>query len=69
MYSIELQVVHAKTNCDGFVEQGITFPSTEAQRQLIKDVLTEANINPASIDYIEAHGTGNIQEYHFQSLY
>lgn len=50
--------VHAKTNCDGFKEQGITFPSSTMQATLLKEFYEEIGVPPSSLDYIEAHGTG-----------
>ena len=37
---------------------GITFPSGEAQKRLLEDIYTEAETDPISVEYIEAHGTG-----------
>jgi len=51
-------VVNARTNTDGNKEQGITFPSGDMQKKLIKEVYSEAGINPADVAYVEAHGTG-----------
>lgn len=51
-------VVHAKTNCDGFKEQGITFPSSAMQRDLLQDFYNECGVPPSTVDMIEAHGTG-----------
>lgn len=51
-------VANAKTNTDGNKEQGITFPSGNMQKKLIKEVYSEAGINPADVAYVEAHGTG-----------
>ncbi|XP_071093645.1 mycocerosic acid synthase-like [Haliotis cracherodii] len=45
-------------NQDGHVSKPLTAPSGEQQAQLIQDVYSKHGINPASIDYIEAHGTG-----------
>ncbi|KAK0072351.1 hypothetical protein PV326_000156, partial [Microctonus aethiopoides] len=51
-------VVHAKTNCDGYKEQGITFPSSDMQAVLLKEFYEECKVRPNSLEYIEAHGTG-----------
>ncbi|ELU07161.1 hypothetical protein CAPTEDRAFT_216526 [Capitella teleta] len=51
-------LVHSNTNCDGNKEQGVTFPSGDLQKQLLKSVYAEAGINPAHVSYVEAHGTG-----------
>lgn len=52
------KVVHAKTNCDGFKEQGITFPSSIMQGRLLKEFYYECGIPSNSLSFIEAHGTG-----------
>ncbi|XP_037093774.1 LOW QUALITY PROTEIN: fatty acid synthase-like [Pollicipes pollicipes] len=51
-------VVHAKANTDGFKDQGITYPSTQVQRQLLQEVYSEAGVDPRRLAYVEAHGTG-----------
>ncbi|CAG7816374.1 unnamed protein product, partial [Allacma fusca] len=51
-------VVHAVTNCDGYKEEGITFPSEIYQERAIRQVYKEAGVNPLDVGYIEAHGTG-----------
>jgi fatty acid synthase len=52
------KVVHAKTNCDGYKEEGITFPSHLKQAQLMVQFYEECCINPTSVDFIEAHAPG-----------
>uniref|UniRef100_A0A0K0ESV2 Fatty acid synthase n=1 Tax=Strongyloides stercoralis TaxID=6248 RepID=A0A0K0ESV2_STRER len=51
-------VVHAKSNTDGYKEQGITFPSGERQAALLEEVYKEANVDPNIVTYVETHGTG-----------
>ncbi|KAJ8030346.1 Fatty acid synthase [Holothuria leucospilota] len=51
-------LVHSITSHCGFVQQGISFPSLEAQTELFRRVLSETGISPDEIEYIEAHGTG-----------
>jgi fatty acid synthase len=51
-------VVHTKTNCDGFKEQGITFPSGHMQGQLLKECYEECGVSFKDLKYYEAHGTG-----------
>jgi fatty acid synthase len=52
------KVVHAKTNSDGYKYEGITFPSREMQTQLMEQFYEEIGIEPTSVDFLEAHGTG-----------
>jgi fatty acid synthase len=61
-------VVNARTNTDGNKEQGITFPSGEMQKKLMKEVYSEAGINPADVVYVEAHGTGTKVNFIFVFL-
>ncbi|CAG9832341.1 unnamed protein product [Diabrotica balteata] len=51
-------VVYIKTNCDGYKEAGITYPSGELQRQLMREVYNDSGTNPADLSFLEAHGTG-----------
>ncbi|XP_025268427.1 fatty acid synthase-like [Camponotus floridanus] len=51
-------VVHVKTNCDGYKQQGITFPSSKIQRVLFQEFYDECGVSPSTIDFIEAHATG-----------
>ncbi|OQV25865.1 Fatty acid synthase [Hypsibius exemplaris] len=51
-------LLHSKINNDGFKEQGITFPCTESQGQLVAEVYAEAGVDPEDVEYVEAHGTG-----------
>ena len=37
---------------------GLTFPSGEVQKRLLKEVYSEAKVDPAVVSYVEAHGTG-----------
>ncbi|XP_052751905.1 fatty acid synthase-like [Galleria mellonella] len=55
---IYVQVLHAKTNCDGYKEQGITYPSGQDQKLLLTELYEESGIAPSSLEFIEAHGTG-----------
>ncbi|KAK7792286.1 hypothetical protein R5R35_011033 [Gryllus longicercus] len=51
-------VVNAAVNCDGYKEQGITYPSGQAQAELMRDTCRGAGVDPGSVAFIEAHGTG-----------
>lgn len=52
------KIIHCKVNCDGYKKESITFPSAEGQHALLADFYSECHINPTTIDYLEAHGTG-----------
>jgi acyl transferase domain-containing protein/acyl carrier protein len=39
---------------------GLTVPSGEAQTQVIAAALADAGVDPASVGYLEAHGTGTV---------
>ncbi|GJQ79756.1 hypothetical protein Trydic_g23233 [Trypoxylus dichotomus] len=57
---IYCEVVHAKTNCDGYKKEGITFPSSEAQIMLMRDFYDDCKIDPSILTFVEAHGTGTV---------
>jgi acyl transferase domain-containing protein/NADPH:quinone reductase-like Zn-dependent oxidoreductase/acyl carrier protein len=50
-------VAHSSVNTDGH-KSGITVPSSTAQAALLTRAYQQAGIDPAQIDYLEAHGTG-----------
>ncbi|WNO11458.1 polyketide synthase [Teredinibacter sp. KSP-S5-2] len=45
-------------NNDGSDKVGFAAPSISGQKEVIEQALASANIEPETIDYIEAHGTG-----------
>lgn len=51
-------ILGAKLNSDGFKEEGLNFPSSDSQLQLMRNVYEEYQINIDEITYFEAHGTG-----------
>jgi fatty acid synthase len=51
-------ILNCRTNTDGFKKPGLFFPSSEMQSKLMARVCSEAGIDPLSIKYFEAHGTG-----------
>lgn len=51
-------MVHSKANCDGYKEQGITYPSGPMQKVLLEEFYQECGIDPTILNYVEAHGTG-----------
>ena len=56
-------LIYAGANTDGNKSEGITFPSGDVQKQLLKEVYSRANVNPADVSYVEAHGTGLLPDY------
>lgn len=50
-------VLAAGSNCDGYKDEGITFPSCEMQTKLFRHVAELAAIDPKIIDFMEAHGS------------
>lgn len=52
------RVMHAKTNCNGYNEEGITFPSTKMTQRLLKQFYEECEIKPSDVAWLETHGTG-----------
>ncbi|KAL0867964.1 hypothetical protein ABMA27_008631 [Loxostege sticticalis] len=52
------QLLHAKTNCDGYKEQGITYPAGHIQKLLLREFYEECSIPPSTLEFVEAHGTG-----------
>jgi fatty acid synthase, animal type len=53
-------LLYSKTNCDGYKEEGITYPSGKMQMKLLKEFYDDIGINPSTVDYVEAHSTGTI---------
>ncbi|XP_063230411.1 fatty acid synthase-like [Bacillus rossius redtenbacheri] len=52
------EVLGTGTNCDGRTAHSIMFPSAEAQAALMTETCRRAGVDPLSMGYIEAHGTG-----------
>ncbi|KAI8441932.1 hypothetical protein MSG28_005604 [Choristoneura fumiferana] len=52
------QLLHAKTNCDGYKEQGITYPAGHIQKMLLREFYEECSVPPQTMEFVEAHGTG-----------
>ena len=52
------QVLNSMSSCDGHKKEGIAYPSSESQRELIWGVHFEVGLDPSEMFYVEAHGTG-----------
>ncbi|MEH2349579.1 MAG: SDR family NAD(P)-dependent oxidoreductase [Nostoc sp.] len=57
---IHAVIKSSAVNNDGFLKVGYTAPSVEGQRQVILEALALAGVEPETVSYIEAHGTGTI---------
>ncbi|KAK3085470.1 hypothetical protein FSP39_003881 [Pinctada imbricata] len=55
---IYASVVDIITGCDGFKEEGITFPSAKSQTEMIKMLYKRAGVDVNNVAYMEAHSTG-----------
>jgi fatty acid synthase, animal type len=53
-------VVYSKTNCDGFKNEGLHYPSGGVQKRLLHEFYQDINISPSVVDYVEAHSTGTV---------
>ena len=51
-------VVNTGVNIDGYKIKGINFPSSEMQEKLMIQVYKGAKVDPALVNYVEAHATG-----------
>ena len=49
---------HVQSNADGAKQSGFIFPSAEAQEALLREMYEFAEIDPGSVKYVDAHGTG-----------
>ncbi|KAJ3652417.1 hypothetical protein Zmor_018385 [Zophobas morio] len=55
---IYAQIINTKVNTDGFKKEGITFPSSRVQEELMTEIYRESSIEFSELSYVEAHGTG-----------
>ena len=53
-------VIKASSLNHGGKTNGYTVPNSKSQTEVILDTLRKAKIDPATINYIEAHGTGTV---------
>lgn len=51
-------IIHTKSNSDGFKNEGPSSPSGKSQQELYRKFYDEIDINPNLVSYVETHGTG-----------
>ncbi len=56
--TIHAVIAGSGVNSDGFTQGGISVPGTPTQAALLREVYARAQIDPSTVDYLEAHGTG-----------
>ena len=54
---------HVQSNADGWKQAGFVFPSAEAQEELLREMYEFAEIDPGTVTYVDAHGTGTQGNY------
>jgi acyl transferase domain-containing protein/NADPH:quinone reductase-like Zn-dependent oxidoreductase/surfactin synthase thioesterase subunit len=47
-------------NQDGYVADGFTVPSADAQIEVLRAAYADAEVDPSTVQYIEAHGPGTV---------
>ncbi|WP_225830132.1 type I polyketide synthase [Streptomyces sp. NK08204] len=56
--SIDAVILATAVNNDGSLKAGYTAPSVDGQTEVIAEALALADIDPATVGYVETHGTG-----------
>ncbi|THC44759.1 KR domain-containing protein [Streptomyces sp. A1499] len=56
--SVDAVVLATATNNDGSLKAGYTAPSVDGQAEVVTEALELAGIDPATVGYVETHGTG-----------
>jgi acyl transferase domain-containing protein/thioesterase domain-containing protein len=56
--TIHAVIKGSAVNNDGSRKVGFLAPSLEGQAEVITEALAAANVDPATVDYVETHGTG-----------
>ncbi|ASU85385.1 type I polyketide synthase [Nocardiopsis gilva YIM 90087] len=55
---IRALILGSGVNSDGRSRTGIVRPSLDSQRELLRRVYERSGVDPATVDYVQAHGTG-----------
>lgn len=53
-------IVGGKLNADGYKKEGASYPSYQAQYDLMKNLYSELHIDINDVSYVELHGTGEL---------
>ncbi|MFH8367581.1 beta-ketoacyl synthase N-terminal-like domain-containing protein [Streptomyces sp. NPDC018031] len=56
--TVDAVILGTAVNNDGSLKAGYTAPSVDGQAEVIAEALAVADVDPATIGYLEAHGTG-----------
>ncbi|WP_414450288.1 SDR family NAD(P)-dependent oxidoreductase [Burkholderia sp. 22PA0099] len=56
--TIHAVIAGSGVNSDGFTQGGISVPGSATQAALLRSVYARAGVDPQSLSYLEAHGTG-----------
>ncbi|MBU9167676.1 type I polyketide synthase [Burkholderia gladioli] len=56
--TIHAVIAGSGVNSDGFTQGGISVPGAATQAALLRSVYARAGVDPLSVSYLEAHGTG-----------
>ncbi|MGW0880268.1 SDR family NAD(P)-dependent oxidoreductase [Streptomyces sp. NPDC002671] len=56
--SIDAVILATAVNNDGSLKAGYTAPSVDGQAEVIAEALALADVDPATVGYVETHGTG-----------
>lgn len=56
--SIDAVVLASAVNNDGSLKAGYTAPGVDGQAEVVAEALALADIDPATVGYVETHGTG-----------
>lgn len=55
-----LRLLGSGVNSDGWKQEGITYPSSQRQVDLYREVLERTGVEASNVRYVEAHGTGTV---------
>ncbi|MFE0043488.1 type I polyketide synthase [Streptomyces albireticuli] len=58
--TVEAVVRGTAVNNDGSLKAGYTAPSVDGQAEVIAEALAVADVHPATVGYVETHGTGTV---------